>query len=181
MNKNMKKLFTGKFRGIPVALLTVALLLTIGAGAVLGATNGGYVLWEGQVDVQVREPITIKEGPDCGSANESLVGYRYLQIYPGGCWERAFNITSAAGHDLLVKAEIEWYYGGSWHDDLPPYVSVAWYDCGDPPEGVPPEWLVSSVNSPVMTSVAVCVDGASTLQTFGLRITFTRQSPPDNG
>lgn len=52
----MKKLFIGKYRGIPVALLTLVLLMTIGAGAVLAS---GYTVVNGVITVSVLEAFTV--------------------------------------------------------------------------------------------------------------------------
>lgn len=163
----MKRLFTGKFGRIPVAVLLTVLLTVIIAGGVVAAT-GGYVLWSGDVEITVDEPITIYYGPDAEHCDTELViddplG-AYIALNPGECRNTWFKIISVSTGDLLIKATVT----SSSDDD----VTVV-FDSTD----ITTTGLVIDDSLPVFVQRTVCVDGGATTGTYVVSTTFTRESP----
>ena len=165
----MKKLFTGKFGRIPVAVLLTVLLTVIIAGGVVAAT-GGYTLWSGDVEITVDEPITIYCCPDIEPCDteiglEDPIGSA-VNLWPGECVDTYFTFVSDSPYDLLIKAEVV------TSDDS--VVDVTFSSPGILTDGIP----INSGGTPVTVLRTVCVDGAADLGVYTVTTTFTRESPP---
>lgn len=172
----MKKLFRGKFRGVPAAMLAVILLGVLVAGGVVAAASG-YTLWQGTSTITVVESVSIYYGNDMESCNKKLVpgALSTAILSPGVRWDTWFKITNDASHDLLIRAEV------TTSDDTA--VTVAFYDEGDNPSDIGGSGLpISSLDGEVFVCRRVCVNGtaapAPPADLYTVSTTFTRESPP---
>lgn len=168
----MKKLFSGKFRGVPMALFAVVLLAVLVTGGVVAAT-GGYVLWKGTSEITVNEPITIYYGSSNTSCTNLLTSGTTLDyaLSAGDCANRWFKFTSAAYNDLLIKAEVV------ISDES--VVTVNFYDAYGASLDIDGVGLtINSGNDPIYVCQSICVDGAAVpLLLYDIATTFTRDSP----
>lgn len=176
--KSMKKLFVGSYRGIPVALLTITLLVILTAGSVL-AVNGGYVLWEGTGAITVDEPITISYGATQATCDTELVlgdPMPSVFLWPGVCVESWMLLESGAPHDLLIEAHV--LLDGSPVDPMA-LVSLVCFDEFGAPSDILAEDGGVLVNSTVDVYVQcfLCVDGAAPPGVHNVSVQITRESP----
>jgi len=165
----MKKLFSGKVGRIPAAALVISLLAVIAAGGVVAAASG-YVLWEGTSNITVTEPITLYCGPDIDHC-DTEIGLNdpmgsLVNLYPGGCKDTCFTITSASPFDLLIKAEVT-----TSNDSA---MEVTFSNPAILTDGV----LVNSSLAPVTVLRTVCVNGSAEEGIYTVVTKFTRESPP---
>lgn len=175
----MRKLFKGNCRGMPVALLTIVLLLVITAGSVLAVTDG-YVLWEGDGEITVLEPITVYYGDTMATCDTELVPEHLMPsmwLWPGTCVERWMLITSEAPHDLLIKAHV--LLDGSPVPDPGALVSLVCYDELDDPSTILAEdgGVLVSLTADVYVQCFFCVDGAAPPGVHDVSVQITRESP----
>ena len=174
----MKKLFVGSYRGIPVAVLTVLLLLTLTAGGVL-AVVPGYVLWEGTGAVTVGEPITIYYGDTETTCDTELVlgdPMPSMFLWPGVCVESWMLLESDAPHDLFIKAHV--LLDGSPVDPMA-LVSLVCFDEFGVPSDILAEdgGVLVSNTSDVYVQCFLCIDGAAPPAVYGVSVQLTRESP----
>ena len=169
----MRKLFTGRFHRIPIAVLSVVLLGVLVTGGVVAAVSGGYVLWQASSNITVTEPITILYGPTEPTCTTPLLISTPAPMHTisaGACADLWFKLSSSSGYNLLIKAE-------STVSD--PAVTVEWRDAlgGSSPIG-DVGLSISSSNSTYIFYRHVCVAGNATPATYAVWSQFTRESPP---
>ena len=162
----MKKLFSGKFRGIPAGVLVSILLAIIVTGGVVAVT--GYTLWQGSVNVTVTEPIHIWYGLN-GSDNctEGLAlgdPMPNMDIFPGDCNFTYFMITSDSSAGLLIKATVT-ASNTTW---------ITHSFDGD----VEGDGVVVSDIAPLYFRRLVCIDGSAPVDVYNITTSFTRDSAP---
>jgi hypothetical protein len=95
----MKKLLTGKYRGIPAGLLVAILLMIIASGAILAA----FTVISGTVTIEVGEPVTVQY--DWGTGWEDLEdGFEFTitGAYANDSWPLGVRICNASNNDILV-------------------------------------------------------------------------------
>jgi len=166
----MRKLFTGRFHRIPIAVLSVVLLGVLVTGGVVAAVSGGYVLWQASSSVTVPEPIQIHYGPDASNCNTDLVPNvdptlgATIGLYPGMCLTTCFNITNASSYPLLVKAVVTTSNSS--------VVTVTFNATNILTTGI----NVTS-SSPLFVTRTVCVSGTATPGLYTVSTGFTRESP----
>jgi len=158
----MKKLFSGRFHGIPMAVFAVVLILALSAGVVFAAVEA-YELWSGTAEVTVGEPITIWWGTSEGSkAHTVSIGdtweYTFGNLYPGDCHNSTwFRVHSASPSGLLIEGTVT-------------------VDGGLTATLSPDNFTISN-SADCNVNLSVCADGALSPVTATCNVTFTRQSP----
>lgn len=178
----MRRLFTGRFRGIPVALLTALLLVVVSASGLLAATS--FTLHEVPVEIKVMEPIEMMHGPEYVDplpnplSTTALFSY---QIYAGSCIDRWISIENKADADNWLRI----CAAATWDGDPGPDLTLTWWSWnGTALEPIADASLVLvdvQGGNTAWVVMRVCADG-SMEPTDPLKVTldlaFTRESVP---
>jgi uncharacterized membrane protein len=102
----MKKLFVGKYRRIPVALLTAVLIMLMGASTILAA---GYTVVNGTVTVRVVEAFEVEASWDGGATwfeVDPVFDYEITGAYPGDVHTVLVKVTNNSGNTLSATLDV---------------------------------------------------------------------------